>query len=82
VGALIGHNIGHGGEKALATGVGVVAGAVIGNTIEQNNKGYQDIYRVTVRTERGELRSFDYASLTDLRVGDRVRVENDQLYRW
>lgn len=82
VGGLLGHQVDHGAKKDLATGVGVVAGALIGNEIEKNNRGVRDIYRVTVQLERGELRSFDYASLNDVRVGDRVRIENNQLYRW
>jgi len=82
VGGLLGHQVDHGARKDLATGVGVVAGALIGNEIEKNNRGVRDIYRVTVEVERGGLRSFDYASLSDLRVGDRVRIENNQLYRW
>jgi len=81
VGALIGHQVDHGAKKDFATGVGAVGGALIGNQIEKNNKGYRDLYRVTVRVDYGGLRSFDYATLNDLRVGDRVRIENDQLYR-
>lgn len=81
VGGLIGHQT-HGRHRDVATAVGVVAGAVIGNQIEKNSGNRRDIYRVTVRTDQGELRSFDYASLNDLRVGDRVRIENNQLYRW
>lgn len=82
VGGLLGHQVDHGAKKDFATGVGVVAGALIGNEIEKNNRGMRDIYRVTVQVERGGLRSFDYASLNDLRIGDRVRIENNQLYRW
>jgi len=72
----------HGARKDLATGVGIVAGAIIGNEVEKNNRGARDIYRVTVQVERSGLRSFDYATLNDLRIGDRVRIENNQLYRW
>ena len=82
IGGLIGHQIDSGHRKAAATGVGVVAGAIIGNEIEKNNSGARDIYRVTVRTDYGNVRSFDYAQLDNLRVGDRVRIENNQLYRW
>lgn len=82
IGGLLGHQVDHGARKDFATGVGVVAGALIGNEIEKNNHGYRDIYRVTVQTQRGGVRSFDYASLYDLRIGDRVRIENNQLYRW
>jgi outer membrane lipoprotein SlyB len=82
VGALVGHNIEHGNKKVFATGAGAVVGALIGNEIEKNNRGYTDVYRVTVRTDQGGVRSFDYASLDNLRVGDRVRIDNNQLYRW
>jgi outer membrane lipoprotein SlyB len=82
IGGLLGHQVDHGARKDFATGVGVVAGALIGNEIEKNNRGYRDVYRVTVQTERGGMLRFDYASLNDLRVGDRVRIENNQLYRW
>ncbi|WP_280155346.1 glycine zipper 2TM domain-containing protein [Piscinibacter sp. XHJ-5] len=83
VGGLVGRQLEHGRNRDLATGVGVVAGAIIGNEIEKNSRGARDIYRVTVQLRGGGLRSFDYASLNDdLRVGDRVRIENNQLYRW
>jgi outer membrane lipoprotein SlyB len=82
IGGLIGNQIEHGHRKAVATTVGVVAGALIGNQIEKNRQGRQDVYRVTVKVDRGGFAQFDYASLNDLRVGDRVRIENNQLYRW
>ena len=82
LGAVLGRQVGGGSGRDAATVVGVLAGAIMGNEIEKNRRGATDIYRVTVRVERGGLRSFDYASLNDLRVGDRVRIENDQLYRW
>ena len=82
IGGLLGHQVDHGARKDLATGVGIVAGALIGNEIEKNNRGAHDIYRVTVRVDHGGERSFDYAQLDNLRVGDRVRIENNQLYRW
>jgi outer membrane lipoprotein SlyB len=81
IGGLAGHQIDHGATKAAATAVGIVAGALLGNEIEKNNAGARDIYRVTVRDERGGLRSFDYVQLSDLRVGDRVRIDGNQLYR-
>jgi outer membrane lipoprotein SlyB len=82
IGGVAGHQVDHGSKKDLATGVGVVVGAIIGNEIEKNNRGARDIYRVTVRTDHGGMRSFDYAQLDNLRIGDRVRIENNQLYRW
>lgn len=81
IGGLVGHQVDHGGKKDLATGVGIVGGALIGNEIEKRNAGARDIYRVTVHIDRVGQRSFDYAELNGLHVGDRVRIENNQLYR-
>ena len=37
--------------------------------------------RVTVQTENGQWRSYDVAATGELRVGDRVRIENNVLFR-
>lgn len=81
VGAVIGNQIGSGSGRAAATGLGAVGGAVIGNSIEQHNKSESDIYRVSVRLDHGRVEQFDYQTIGNLRVGDRVRVEGGQLYR-
>src|SRR5882762_6283557 len=46
IGGLVGHQVDHGARRDLATGVGVVAGAIIGNEVEKNNRGAHDLYRV------------------------------------
>lgn len=82
IGAVVGRQIGSGSGRSAGTLVGAVGGAVIGNQIEKNQRGAQDFYRVAIRTDHGVLRFFDYQQLADLRVGDRVRIENDQVYRF
>ena len=83
VGALLGNQIGSGGGRAAATVLGAVGGAVVGNKIAQNRDGTYDsnVYRISVQTDRGDWRSYDVAATGDLRVGDRVRIENNVLYR-
>lgn len=82
VGALLGNAVGHGGEKAIATGVGAVGGALLGDQIEKQQRGRAEgSWRVVVRLDNGSQRAFEYAQLSDLRVGDRVRVEGNQLVR-
>ena len=81
-GAVVGRQLGSGSGRTAGTLIGAVAGAVIGNEIEKNNRGARDFYRVAVRTERGEIRAFDYAQLSELHIGDRVRIENNQVYRY
>jgi len=83
IGALIGHQADRGRPRDAATIAGVVAGAVIGNQIEKNSAGARDGYRVHIRLDSGEQRSYDYTQLNDIRVGDRVRVDsNNQVYRY
>ncbi|HMN22820.1 MAG TPA: glycine zipper 2TM domain-containing protein [Ottowia sp.] len=82
VGGLAGHQIGGGSGRTAATIVGAVGGALIGNALERNMSGSgQDFYRVTVQLDNGSVRSFDYAQAPNVQVGERVRVEGNQLYR-
>ncbi len=81
LGGVVGNQFGAGMGKAAATGAGVVAGAVIGNNIERRNRREDEIYRVTVRFDDGSMRAVDFQRVDDLRVGDRVKWENGQLYR-
>jgi outer membrane lipoprotein SlyB len=84
VGGLLGNTIGHGGGRAAATVLGAVGGAVVGNNLAQrgtnNYAAGQTVYRVTVQTDTGAYRSYDVAANADLRVGDRVRIENGVIY--
>ena len=86
VGGLLGNTIGGGSGRAAATVLGAVGGAVVGNHIARNRDGSYasatgSVYRVTVQTDQGQWRSYDVSSTADLRVGDRVRIENNVLYR-
>lgn len=82
VGGLAGNQIGGGSGRALATVAGVVGGALIGRSIEQNaNRNSMDYYRVTVQFDNGAVRAFDYSQPPNVQIGDRVRAEGEQLYR-
>ncbi|HEU0306017.1 MAG TPA: glycine zipper 2TM domain-containing protein [Lysobacter sp.] len=81
IGAVVGNQIGSGSGRTAATGVGLVGGAVAGNAIEQRNKRDGEVYRVSVRMDNGRTGQFDYDRIGDLRVGDRIRVEDGQLHR-
>jgi len=82
IGGAVGNQIGSGTGRAAATGIGAVAGAVAGNKIEQSRNGGQPYYQVDVRLDNGDFRTFDYLDLNGLRVGDRVRIQDNQLQRW
>ncbi|MFC5497836.1 glycine zipper 2TM domain-containing protein [Caenimonas terrae] len=83
VGAALGNTIGAGNGRAAATVLGAVGGAVVGNNIARNRDGTynSNVYRISVQTDNGQWRSYDVSATGDLRVGDRVRIENNVLYR-
>ncbi|SFN45659.1 glycine zipper 2TM domain-containing protein [Variovorax sp. OV329] len=83
LGGVLGHQVGGGSGKAAATVLGVVGGALLGNAIESNARApqvYQN-YRVSIQTENGNYRAFDVQNPGDLRVGDRVRIDGNQISR-
>lgn len=81
IGGVVGNQIGGGTGRALATGAGVVGGAVVGNEVEKRNKREDEVFRVVVRFDNGATRSFDYDNVDGLRIGDRVKLEGKQLSR-
>lgn len=83
-GAVVGSQIGGGSGRTAATVIGAVGGAVAGNAIEKSraaNASAGESYRVSVQVDNGPMRAYDMSSYGDLRIGDRVRIENGQLYR-
>ncbi|MDO9360892.1 MAG: glycine zipper 2TM domain-containing protein [Polaromonas sp.] len=84
-GAVVGRQIGGGSGRDVATVAGAVGGAVAGNAIERNrnaaNAPVRETYRVSVQMDNGTMRAYDVPSYGELRIGDRVKVENNQLYR-
>ncbi|MEO7887638.1 MAG: glycine zipper 2TM domain-containing protein [Polaromonas sp.] len=81
-GAVVGHQIGGGSGKDAATVIGAVGGAVAGNAIEKNrNSTVRESYRVSVQLDNGSSRAYDVPSYGNLRVGDRVKIENGQINR-
>jgi outer membrane lipoprotein SlyB len=82
VGGVLGNQIGHGGGRAAATVLGATAGAVVGSNAGRApsyNAAYP-VYRVTVQTDQGAMRTYDVNATGDLRPGDRVRIENGVIY--
>ncbi len=84
-GAVVGRQIGGGSGRDVATVAGAVGGAVAGNAIEKNrnaaNANVRESYRVSVQMDNGTFRAYDVPSFGELRIGDRVKVENNQLFR-
>jgi outer membrane lipoprotein SlyB len=80
-GAVLGNQIGSGGGRDAATVLGGAAGAAVGSQVGRTNTVTESVYRITLQTDRGETRVYDVPATGDLRVGDRVRVENGMIYR-
>lgn len=82
-GAALGSTIGSGSGRTAATVLGGVAGAAVGNQIARNQQGITTApgYRITMQTDQGVVRTYEVPATGDLRVGDRVRVDNGVIYR-
>ena len=82
-GGLLGSTIGAGAGRTAATVLGAVGGAAVGQHIARNNSGVttQAGYRITMQTDQGAIRTFEVPATGDLRVGDRVRVDQGVIYR-
>lgn len=79
-GAVIGNQVGRAvGGRDATTVLGGAAGAVIGSQAGTTTV-VDTTYRITVQTDQGVLRILDVPSSGDLRIGDRVRIENSVIY--
>jgi outer membrane lipoprotein SlyB len=81
LGGVVGNQVGGGDGRKVATGAGVVGGALLGNEIEKRQRRDDEMYRVDVHFDNGGNAQFDYRRIDDLQVGDRVRVDNGEIYR-
>ncbi|MFZ6722172.1 glycine zipper 2TM domain-containing protein [Undibacterium sp. Ji49W] len=83
VGGILGNQVGGGTGNTLATAAGVVGGAVVGNNIEKNNRNQQvrEAYQISVRLDNGVYQTVVQDNIVDLRVGNRVYVKNNYVYR-
>ncbi|WP_194792973.1 glycine zipper 2TM domain-containing protein [Caenimonas koreensis] len=85
VGGALGNLVGGGTGRVVATVLGAAGGAVVGNRLANNDGQLRamngPIYRLTVTTDQGNYRQYDVTAASDLRVGDRVRIENGTIYQ-
>jgi outer membrane lipoprotein SlyB len=79
-GGVIGHQIGSGRGNTAATIAGALGGAVVGNEIEKKQE-QATRYRITVRLDSGSSLIVEDTRDLNLRVGDRVRIEDGHIYR-
>ena len=79
-GALLGHQIGGGTGKDLATIAGAVGGAYAGKKIEERAKTHT-VWNVSVQFEDGSKRSYEFAQEPGYRVGEAVKRSGDTISR-
>ena len=82
IGGVIGHQIGNGNGQTAATVVGAAGGAYVGNQIEQRRRAANETFRVTVRMDNGSYQTITENNISDLRTGDRVRIDGNGLSRY
>lgn len=82
VGGLLGHQVGSGKGQTAATVAGAVGGAAAGHEIEKRSQtASREEYRVSVRLSNGTIHTVTQSSVTNIKTGDRVRVDNDRVSR-
>jgi outer membrane lipoprotein SlyB len=81
IGGLIGTQIGSGSGRTAATIAGAVGGAAAGNVIEGRARAAHETFRVTVRLDNGAMQTVMQDNISDLRTGDRVRLDGNLIYR-
>jgi uncharacterized protein YcfJ len=79
-GGVIGHQIGSGRGNTAATIAGALGGALVGNEIEKKQE-QATRYRITVRLDSGSSLIIEDQRDLNLRVGDRVRVDDGHIRR-
>ena len=82
VGGLLGHQVGSGKGQTAATVAGAVGGAVAGNEVQKRSQAAtREEYRVRVRLSNGTTHTVTQSSVSDIKIGDRVRVDNNRVSR-
>ena len=82
IGGVLGNQVGGGSGKTAATVIGAAGGAYAGNEIEKRNQQQTQGYKFTIRMTDGSYQTLTQASHADIRVGDRVRIDNGVARRY
>ena len=77
VGGVVGNQVGGGRGNTAATVIGAAGGAYAGHQLEkQNRQQPADAYQITIRMSDGSYQTLMQGTSGDLRVGDRVQIDN------
>lgn len=82
VGGIVGNQVGGGSGKTAATVLGAAGGAYAGHELEKRNQQQSDAYKFTIRMRDGSYQTVTQSTHADIRVGDRVKVDNGVAQRY
>lgn len=82
VGGIIGNQVGGGVGNTAATVLGAAGGAYAGNEIEKRNQQQANAYKFTIRMNDGSYQTLTQNTNADVRVGDRVVIDNGVARRY
>ena len=82
LGGVLGNQVGSGTGRTAATAAGAIGGAVVGNRVEQSRGAQTNAYQIGVRMDNGGYATVTQENVSNLSVGNRVRIENGQVYRY
>ena len=84
VGGIVGNQVGSGRGNTAATVVGAAGGAYVGHEIDkrQQQPKTADLYRFNIRMDSGSYQTLTQNTVADLRVGDRVQIDNGIVRRY
>jgi outer membrane lipoprotein SlyB len=84
VGGILGNQVGGGSGNTAATVLGAAGGAYAGHNLEKRNQPAttSNAFRFTVRLNDGTYQAVTQTSNADIRVGDRVLIDNGLVRRY
>ncbi|MFZ4481779.1 MAG: glycine zipper 2TM domain-containing protein [Rhodoferax sp.] len=81
LGGVLGHQVGGGTGKTLATVAGAAGGAYAGKKVEEKAKSH-NVWTVSVRYGDGRTQSFEFTQDPAMRVGDAVKNSGNSVVRY
>jgi outer membrane lipoprotein SlyB len=82
VGGILGHQVGGGTGNTAATVIGAAGGAYAGHELEKRSQQQSDAYKFTIRMDNGSYQTLAQNTNADIRVGDRVQIDNGVVRRY
>jgi outer membrane lipoprotein SlyB len=83
IGGIVGHQVGAGQGNTAATVLGAAGGAYAGHELEKRSQAQQsDAYKFTIRMNNGSYQTVVQSTNPEIRVGDRVMIENGVARRY